>query len=330
MRLALDAMGGDDAPQSMVSGAVDYARLFPKHEVILVGREADIKAALEAESATGLKNISIRHTDEVIGMADKIGALREKKNDSINVASRLVKDGEADAVILCGNTGCSVAAAQMHLRRIPGVSRAGILTPLPSPDGLTWVVDCGANSVGKPEHLCQFAEMAYAFLQKYEAKAAPRVGVLSIGSEDEKGTDLTRETLRLVRETDVNSIGYIEGNDIFTDKVDVVVCDGFTGNVTLKAVEGMAKMMTSMIKDEAMSSLRTKIGGLLMKPVFKALHRKTHWSLVGGCLLLGVDGITIIGHGRSNRVAVEHALKQAARCIETGVMDHLRQRYTDK
>jgi glycerol-3-phosphate acyltransferase PlsX len=230
-------------------------------------------------------------------------------------------------MVLCGNTACSVAAAQIHLRRIPGVKRAGLLTPLPTPKGHTWLCDCGANAVGKPEHLAQFAEMSSAFLEVAMGVKRPSVGVLSIGSEDGKGDELTQETLELLRRTNLNLVGNVEGHDIYTGDVDIVVCDGFTGNVVLKASEGVYEAIVTILKEEIYSSMRTKVGAKLMKPAFDGLRRRTHWSLVGGVLLAGVDGVTIIGHGRSNRIAVYHALRQAARCVETKVIEAMRARF---
>ena len=326
MRLALDAMGGDDAPRAMVRGGIDYARAFPDHTVVLVGREADIAASLNAESCT-LTNVVIEHAPDVIGMGEKIQALQDKPNDSMNRSAQLVKQGKADAMVLCGNTGCSVAAAQLHLRRIPGVKRAGILTPLPKPSGSTWICDSGANSVGKPEHLAQFAVMSAAFLTKVYGVANPKIGVLSNGEEDGKGTELTSETLELLRKTNVNLIGYVEGHDIFSANVDVVVCDGFTGNIVLKSCEGLEVGLRRIIKEEIMRGFFTKLGGLLCKPAFAGVRRRIDWRNVGGCFLLGVDGVTIIGHGRSDRVAVFHALKQAAKAVETKAVEGLRERF---
>lgn len=326
MRLALDAMGGDDAPRAMVRGAIDYARAFPAHTVVLVGREPDIAASLKAEGQT-LPNIVIEHAPEVIGMADKIQALKEKPNDSMNRCAQLVKQGKADGMVLCGNTGCSVASAQLHLRRIPGVKRAGILTPLPKPSGSTWICDAGANSVGKPEHLAQFAEMASAFLTKVYGVASPKVGVLSNGEEEGKGTELTNEALELLRKTNLNLVGYVEGHDLFSPDVDVAVCDGFTGNIVLKTCEGLEGGLRRIIKEEIMRGFWTKLGGLLTKAAFAGVRKRIDWRNVGGCFLLGVDGVTIIGHGRSDRVAVYHALCQAAKAFETKAVEGLRERF---
>ncbi len=326
MRLALDAMGGDDAPLAMAQGAVDYARAFPANDVVLVGRESDIRAALVA-IGNPPANVAIEHAPEVIGMAEKIEALKDKPDDSMNRCAQLVKQGKADAMVLCGNTGCSVAAAQLHLRRIPGVKRAGILTPLPKPTGHSWVIDCGANALGKPDHLVQFAEMTAVFLKAAYGKPDPKVGVLSIGEEDEKGNELTHETLKLLRATNLQVVGNIEGHHIYNTDVDIVVCDGFTGNIVLKTSEGVEVALRTIIREEVEKRFWSRIGYLLMKPAFAGVKRRVDWKHVGGCPLLGVDGITIIGHGRSNRLAVFHALHQAARCVDTKVMETLRARF---
>lgn len=325
MRIALDAMGGDDAPLAMVQGAIDYARAFPAHQVVLVGREHDIRACLKREGAAP-RNVVIEHAPEVIGMAEKITVLRERPDDSMNRCAQLVKQGKADAMVLCGNTGCSVAAAQLHLRRIPGVKRAGLLTPMPNPKGHTWVIDCGANAVCKPEHLVDFALLASAFLESAYGLARPRVGVLSIGEEEGKGVELTHETVELLKKTNLNLVGLVEGHHIYHGHIDIVVCDGFTGNVMLKASEGVFEALITILKEEIYGSLRTKVGAKLLRPAFDGLRRRTHWSLVGGVLLAGVDGVTIIGHGRSNRIAVFHALKQAARAVEGRAIQHMRER----
>lgn len=326
MRIALDAMGGDQAPHDLVRGAVQFARKNGETEVIVVGQRPAIEAELSQLRNTPA-NLSIEHAPEVIGMSDKISALRERPEDSMNVTARLVKDGKADAMVLCGNTGCSVAAAQLHLRRIPGVKRAGILTPLPSPaqTAKTWIVDAGANAVGKPEHLAQFGVMGSIFLSRYFG-ITPKVGVLNIGSEEGKGDELTDGTLALLKqEASIDLVGNVEGNDIYKGTADLVVCDGFTGNVVLKTSEGLASFLGNIIRQEIMRGLFTKLGGLLVKPAFKRVHTRTHWSLVGGCPLLGVNGVCLIGHGRSNDTAVCSALEQAQRCVETDIMTGLRE-----
>jgi glycerol-3-phosphate acyltransferase PlsX len=311
----------------MVQGALDYAKAHPGHTVILVGRDEDVRRSLAQEAPLGAPaNIEIRHAAEVIGMAEKIKALKEKPDDSMNVAARMVKEGQADAMILCGNTGCSVAAAQLHLRRIPGVKRAGIAAPLPTLSGAhTWVCDMGANAECRPEHLVQFAEMTAAFLEAVYQRPRPRVGVLSIGEEEEKGVPLTQETLALLKETQLNVVGNVEGHDLFRGTVDVVVCDGFTGNIALKTAEGVFEAITNILKEEIhQGGPLVKFGALLTKPAFRGLKRRAHWAQVGGCPLIGVDGVTIIGHGRSDRVAVFNALAQAARCVDGRVMERLR------
>lgn len=331
MRLALDAMGGDHAPGAIVDGGLDHARAHPDQTVILVGRKDEIERCLQAQSGPRPGNVEIHHAPEVIGMGDKIQALKDKPDDSMNACARLVKDGAADAMVLCGNTGCSVAAAQIHLRRIKGVKRAGILTPLPTVSGTAWVIDCGANAAGKAEHLVQFGEMAAAFLGCFSQLANPTVGLLNIGSEEDKGDDLVGEAYHLLKETSLNFKGNIEGNDIFKGSIDVVVCDGFTGNIVLKSSEGVASAISRIIEQEIRKGgPLVKLGYLLMKPAFAGLKRRTHWSVVGGCLLLGVNGVTVIGHGRSDRVAVAAALNQAARCVETKVIARLTEVLAEK
>ena len=329
MRLALEAMGGDDAPRAMVQGAIDYARAFPQHTVVLVGRESDLKASIQNEGGAPT-NVEIEHAPEVIGMAEKILALKERPNDSMNRSALLVKQGKADAMVLCGNTGCSVAAAQLHLRRVPGVKRAGILTPLPKPSGSSWICDAGANSQNKPEHLAQFAEMAVVFLERVYGVSKPKVGVLSNGEEEGKGTELTHETLALLRKTSLNVVGNVEGHDLFTPNVDIAVCDGFTGNLVLKTCEGLEAGMRNIIREEIGKGFLTRLGGLLTKPAFAGVRRRIDWRFVGGCFLLGVDGVCIIGHGRSNRVAVFHALKQAASSVDKQVMTALREHFKNQ
>ncbi len=324
MRLVLDAMGGDDAPLAMVQGAIDYAKAHPAHTVILVGRTLDVRACLDREGGAKLANIEIEDAPEVIGMAEKIQALKDKPNDSMNRAAQLVKQGRGDAMVLCGNTGCSVAAAQIHLRRVPGVKRAGIIGPLPNPKGTTWVCDMGANAVCRPEHLVQFAEMGSVFLESVYGRKAPRIGVLSIGEEDGKGDELTNESLTLLRKTNLNVVGNVEGTDIYEGHIDIVVCDGFTGNVVLKTSEGVFAALLKILKEEIYKGLRTKIGAKIMRPAFEGLRDRADWKRIGGCLLLGVDGVTIIGHGRSDRIAVSYALAQAARCVDAKIIPLLR------
>ncbi len=325
MRLALDAMGGDDAPRAMVDGALHYALKQPKHQVILVGREDVLRPLLTGAPA----NVVIEHTPDVIGMGDKLPALKERPNNSINRCTELLKQGKADGLVLCGNTGCSVVAAQLNLRRIPGVKRAGLVAPLPKPTGHTWVCDVGANNVNKPEHLVQFAEMTVAFLASTLGKERPKVGVLSNGEEDEKGIELTHETLTLLRKTDLNVVGQIEGHHLYTTDIDVVVCDGFIGNIVLKTSEGVENGLRKIIKEEVGRHFWSKVGGLLVQSAFEGVRRRVDWRFVGGSPLLGVDGLVIKGHGRSDKVAIYHALKQAAAAVDGGLIDKLRTRFAN-
>jgi phosphate acyltransferase len=332
MKLALDAMGGDQAPLAMVQGAFDYARANPQHTILLVGQEDRVRLAMrDAAGSAGIpSNVVIEHAPEVIGMAEKLKALKERPNDSMNVSCRLVKEGKADAAILCGNTACSVTAAQLHWRRIPGVKRAGILTSLPKPSGHTWVIDCGANAEGKADHLVQFAAMASIYVETTLKKSKPGVGVLSIGEEEGKGNDLTTATLALLKNTDLHVLGLVEGHDIYRrDDLDVVVCDGFTGNIVLKTSEGVEAALRQVIKEEITRTTLGKVGGALVKSAFQRVKERVDWRYVGGGLLLGVDGICIIGHGRSDPLAVSSTLRQAAGCVDAKLMQHLRARFKE-
>lgn len=324
MRLAIDAMGGDHAPVAMVHGAVNYARAHPSHTILLVGQEDRLRPAL-AQVAQAPANVVIEHASQVITMAEKLKALEEKPDDSMNVCARLVKEGKADGMVLCGNTACSVAAAQIHWRRVPGVRRAGIMSALPKPTGLTWVIDMGANAVGKPEHLVQFAYMASTFIASTLGKTRPGIGVLSIGEEEGKGNELTAATLTQLRQTDLNVLGLVEGHDIYRrEDLDIVVCDGFTGNIVLKTSEGVEAALRTVIRQEITRTLLGKLGGWLVKPAFARVKERVDWRYVGGGILLGVDGVCIIGHGRSDALAVQSALGQAAACVDAKLVEHLR------
>jgi len=323
LRIALDAMGGDHAPQAMVQGAFDYARAHTADTILLVGQEDRLRSAISAE-ANPPSNIEVVHASQVIGMADKLEALKEFPDDSMNVSARLVKEGKADGMVLCGNTGCSVGAAQLHLRRIPGAKRAGILVPLPKPSGHTWLCDGGANAVGKPEHLAQFGAMAAAYVETTLGKKRPGVGVLSIGEEEGKGNELTAETLDLLKGTDLNVLGFVEGHDIYRrDDLDVVVCDGFTGNIVLKTSEGVEAALRQVIKEEIKRTVLGTLGGALVKPAFQRVKERVDWRYVGGCILLGVNGVCVIGHGRSDRLAVFNALRQAGDCVTSKLVAKL-------
>ena len=313
MKLALDAMGGDFAPAVNVGGALDALRLYPKlTHLFLVGDEA----ALQAECAKqGLdlrdRRVSIVHAPEVIGMAES-GAktVRRKKLSSINVAMDLVKEGTADAFVSAGNTGAVVAAATLKLRTLKGVDRAGIATAIPNEYGLCSILDAGANPEAKPEHLVAYAVMGTAFARHVLGVKHPKVGLMSNGEEDEKGTAFTKEAFKLLKQTPgIEFIGNVEGHDLFETELDVVLTDGFTGNVMLKTVESTAKAVSKWLKAEITASPLRMLGALIAKGAFTALKAKSSYETYGGSPLLGVNGVVIIAHGSSSALAVRNAIR---------------------
>lgn len=313
MKLALDAMGGDFAPSINIGGAMEALRLYPKlKHLFLVGDES----ALRDECARqGLElrdpRVSLVHAPEVIGMAEP-GAktVRRKKLSSINVAMDLVKAGHADAFVSAGNTGAVVASATLKLRTLKGVDRAGIATAIPNEYGLCSILDAGANPEAKPEHLVAYAVMGTAFAHHVLGVKNPRVGLMSNGEEDEKGTAFTKEAFKLLKLTPgIHFIGNVEGHDLFETELDVVLCDGFTGNVMLKTVESTAKAVSKWLKAEITASPLRMLGALIAKGAFTALKEKGNYETYGGSPLLGVNGVVIIAHGSSSALAVRNAIR---------------------
>ena len=327
MKVALDAMGGDHAPAVNIGGAIDALRLYPKLEhLFLVGDQAVLEAEC-AKQGLSLKDprVSIVHAPEVIGMSEP-GAktVRRKKQSSISIAMDMVKDGQADAFVSAGNTGAAVAAATLKLRTLPGVDRAGIASGLPNEFGLCNILDAGANPEAKPEHLVAYALMGTAFARHVLGKPDPKVGLMSNGEEDEKGTTFTKETFALLKQTPgINFIGNVEGHDLFETELDVVVCDGFTGNVVLKSCEATAKAVSKWLKTEIKASPIRILGAILAKGAFKALKAKSSYETYGGSPLLGVNGVVIIAHGSSSALAVQNAIRVGLETVGSRVNPHI-------
>ena len=323
MKVALDAMGGDHAPAVNLLGAADALRLYPKLEhLFLVGDEVVLR---EESARHGLDladpRVSIVHAPEVIGMAEP-GAktVRRKKLSSINVARDLVKSGTATAFVSAGNTGAAVASATLKLRTLPGIDRAGIASPLPNEHGVCNILDAGANPEAKPEHLVAYAIMGTAFARGVLGVKDPKVGLMSNGEEDEKGTAFTKETFKLLRQTPgIHFIGNVEGHDLFETELDVVLCDGFVGNIVLKSCEATAKAVSKWLKQEIKASPVRMAGALLAKGAFKALKEKSSYETYGGSPLLGVNGVVIIAHGSSSALAVRNAIRVAVETVESRV-----------
>jgi glycerol-3-phosphate acyltransferase PlsX len=313
LTIAVDAMGGDHAPKSEVEGAVLAASEYSVR-VILVGPEEVLSRELnEHPDALGLP-IEIHHASEVITMEDAAAkAVRAKKDSSIKVASRLMRDGDARGVVSAGNTGAVMATAKITQGMIRGVTRPALASAFPTVKGTPVVVlDVGANVDSRPEMLAQFAVMGEVYSRIIFHNRRPRVGLLSIGEEEHKGNDLTRAASTLLKALPINFIGNVEGRDVFIGDTDVIVCDGFIGNVTLKVSEGLVELITGMLRESLEATVRRKLGAVLSRDAFRELKKRVDYSEYGGAPLLGVKGVNIICHGRSNANAIKNAIRVAA------------------
>lgn len=325
MRISVDAMGGDDAPASIVDGAVRAARTLG-HEIILVGQPAAIEAELKRHSTQGT-HIRIEPSQDVIGMEESPAqACRQKPDSSMMVAARLVAHGKAEAVVSAGNSGATMTAALWHMHRLPGVLRPAITAIMPTLKGFCVVTDVGANVDCKPKHLLQFAIMGSQFAQHIFNRPSPRVGLLSIGEEPSKGNELTLAAAELFTKYMPDTfIGNVEGRDIPKGMADVVVCDGFVGNVVLKFAEGMAEAVVHLIRDEVNAHALAKLGGLLLRGSLKAVHKKIDYSEYGGAPLLGVNGVCIVSHGKSDPKAIYNAIRVAGELVQKGTNQRIRE-----
>jgi len=324
MRIVLDAMGSDDYPVPDVAGAVMAAREWGD-EIILVGRKEAIRQELARHDVAGIR-LEVVHAPEVIEMDDEPAwAAREKKNSSMHVGMNLVRDGKADAYVTAGNTGGVLTVATLHtLRRIRGVKRPALAAILPLPAGRVVTLDIGANADCRPEYLLQFALMGDIYARAVLGCARPRVALLSNGEEPGKGNTLVKETYKLLAGSGLNFVGNVEPKEAETCHADVVVADGFTGNVFIKTLEATAKMLTDLIRDEIKASPLTAVGGLLAKPAFRRVAQRVDPFEVGGGPLLGVNGVVIVGHGRSNGRAIKNAIGQARKAVQGGVVETIR------
>ena len=316
MRIAVDAMGGDFAPRAIVEGALLAVKGCKEIErLFLVGDESAIRAEID-RCGGGSERIEIRHASEVVGMGEAAAAVRRKRDSSINRAMDLVKAREADAVFAAGSTGAAVASATLKLRTLENVRRPGIAVAMPTPAEKPMVlIDGGATTDCTPEILMQFAIMGAAYSRQVIGQADPKVGLMSVGSEEAKGNALSKETFDLLESAPIRFIGNVEGHDLFEGEVDVVVCDGFTGNVILKTAESAAHAIGKWLKREMSRNPIRILGALLLSGGLRALKRKTSNKTYGGAPLLGVNGICIIGHGSSDAVAAQNGILQAVRAV---------------
>jgi glycerol-3-phosphate acyltransferase PlsX len=323
VKIAVDAMGGDNAPQAVVAGAIQAAKEFGVG-IILVGIEQLVLEELDKYPAAKTLPIEVRNATEVVGMLDSPATVfRRKKDSSIRVANELVKSGEAVAVISAGHTGAAMATSLFVLRPVEGVERPAIATFMPTVKGTSIILDVGANVDCKPNHLLQFAIMGEVYAKYLLKIPNPRVGLLSIGEEETKGNELTKEAFKLLTETSLNFIGNVEGRDVMSGNADVIVCDGFIGNVVLKVSEAVAEAMGVFIRENIGTSLARKLGYLLMRPAFRSLKRRVDYAEYGGAPLVGINGISIIGHGRSSDLAVKNAIRVAAELAKSEVNKHI-------
>ena len=330
MRIVLDAMGSDDYPAPDVAGAVLAAREWGD-EIILVGREEQIRQELARHDTAGLR-LEIVHASQVIEMDDEPArAARVKKDSSMHVGMNLVRDGQADGYVTAGNTGGVLAVATLHtLRRIRGVKRPALAAILPLPAGRVVALDIGANADCRPEYLLQFALMGDIYARAVLDCAGPRVALLSSGEEPGKGNTLVKEASKLLTGSGLNFIGNVEPKEAAACHADVIVTDGFTGNIFIKTIEGTAKMLTDLIRDEIKAGVLTTVGGLLAKPAFRRMARRVDPFEVGGGPLLGVNGVVIVAHGRSNGRAIKNAIRQARKAVQGGVVEAIRDGLTQE
>lgn len=322
MRIALDCMGGDHAPKSAVEGAIEAAKLYTDIEIILVGIEEEIKKHLPEVVPS---NISIKHADEVILTEEEpVKAVRKKKNSSLVIAAKMVKDHEANAVISAGNTGALMTAGLLIAGRIKGIERPALAPVLPTTgkNGVL-VLDVGANIDPKPENLAQYALMGKIYAEQILGIPNPRIGLLNIGIEENKGNELTKSTYPLLKELPINFVGNVEAREVPSGACDVLICDGFTGNMVLKLTEGLGKSIFTMLKDVFTKNLTTKFAAILLKPGLKEFKKRMDYTEVGGAPLLGVNGAFIKAHGSSDAKAIKNAIRQARLFLMNKVIEKI-------
>lgn len=323
MRIAIDAMGGDEGPRSVIDGALVAARHL-QVGLLLVGGAAEIERELARHPRASALDVRIIDTPDFVGMGESAAeALRRKPRASIRLAADAVRDGEAAALFSAGHTGASVMAALGAFGRLPGVDRPALATIIPTLRNPAVLLDCGATVECRPQHLVHFALMGAAYARVALGCAAPRVGLLSVGTEESKGNDLTREAHQLLKAAPVDFVGNVEGRDVYSGNVDVIVCDGFTGNVTLKISEGLVDTVEQLLHNELSATFGTRVGYLLSRQAFRRFRKRVDASEYGGAPLLGMKGLCVVGHGRSSAKAVRNAVAMAARFVSQGLVGQL-------
>ncbi len=323
-------MGGDHGVNVVVPACVHIAKKNPHLKLILVGIQDKISEVLKKHGVLSSEQFSIVHASELVGMDELPShALRNKKNSSMRVAINLVKDGQAEACVSAGNTGALMATARYVLKTLPGIDRPAIISKLPTLKGKTWVIDLGANVDSCAEHLFQFAVMGSALIQAVENKT-PRIALLNIGVEEIKGNDQVKRTAHMLAECSLlNYVGYVEGDHFYTGDVDLIVCDGFVGNVALKASEGLAKFMLAVLSESFRKNWLTKLIGLSALPVFNQVKKRMDPSRHNGASMLGLNGIVVKSHGGTNELGFEMAIEQAMLEVENNAVDLVRDKINE-
>ena len=328
MRIAVDAMGGDHAPLVNVDGAVAAAREFGIAS-ILVGKSAELARLLEDSGYMG-GDIEVVEAPEVVTMEDPAtAAIRKKRNSSIRIAANLVRDGRAEGLVSAGHTGAAMVSAKMVIGTIEGVDRPALAAVLPNLEGHCLLLDVGANPDAKTQHFKEFAVMGSIYAQLVFGKPSPSIGLMSIGEEETKGSERTKEAFQTLKETGLHFVGNVEGRDVFSGKVDVVVTDGFTGNVILKVSESLAEMVEKLLREEIKRTLKASVGFLLSRTAFRRFKQRLDYSEYGGAPMLGVKGCVIICHGRSSAKAVKNAIRLAAEFSRQGLAQRIQSSITD-
>jgi len=327
MTIVVDAMGSDDRPDPEVQAAVTASNQIGE-DIILVGDEQELKQKLSAITGDHT-HVKVVHAPEALDMSDHIAEARAKKQNTMRIGMELIKSGEGDAFVTAGNTGMAMYFAKKTLGDIKGVIRPSLCALFPVKDGQAVVLDIGANAECRPEFLVQFAIMGNIYAQTMLGINNPKIGLLSNGEEEGKGNNLVRNTYPLLQDTDLNFIGNVEGKELFGGQVDVVVTDGFTGNVMLKSTEAVAKLIVDILKEELMSSFRTKMGALLAKPAFGKIKSMLDPSEIGAAPLLGIDGLVFVGHGRSDTRAMVSAIYAAKQAVDNHLLQELRKAITE-
>jgi glycerol-3-phosphate acyltransferase PlsX len=323
LRIAIDAMGGDEAPASIIDGALVAARHL-QVGLLLVGARPQIERELSRHPGAAWLDIEIADTSEHIEMAEPAAAaLRRKPRASIRVAADAVREGRAVALFSAGHTGASVIAAHASFGRLPGVERPALATIVPTRGAPAVLLDSGATVECRPQHLVQFAIMGAAYARIALGCESPRVGLLSVGEEETKGNELTREAHQLLKTAPVQFVGNVEGRDVYAGHADVIVCDGFTGNVTLKTSEGLVETVEALLHDELSATFGTRVGYLLSRQAYRRFRKRLDYSEYGGAPLLGLNGLCIVGHGRSSAKAVRTAVAMAARAAADDLLNKL-------